>query len=151
MLQNQITEISSLSESESVAKDICQVRISENSPTPLKSKSVASTSNNYVIFVDSESRSVNLDTSIVEPSDLKDDYLQEMVTDTQPSNVEDLSSSSTCRVVLRVINRLVFTFLYFRCSLDVFLVVSSLCLCAAVYGVIKNKSHQGCSARREET
>jgi len=28
--------------------------------------------------------------------------------------------------------RLVFTFLYFRCSLDVFLVVSSLCLCAGV-------------------
>jgi len=132
MIQNQITEISSLSESESVAKDICQVRISENSPPPSESKSVASTSNNDVIFVDSESRSVNLDTSIVEPSDLKDDYLQETVTDTQPLNVEDSSSSSTCRVVLRVINRLVFTFLYFRCSLDVFLVVSSLCLCAGV-------------------
>jgi len=132
MIQNQITEISSLSESESVAKDICQVRISENSPLPLESKPVASTSNNDVIFVDSESRSVNLDTSVVEPSDLKDDYLQEMVTDTQPSNVEDSSSSSTCRVVLRVINRLVFTFLYFRCSLDVFLVVSSLRLCAGV-------------------
>ena len=28
--------------------------------------------------------------------------------------------------------RLVFTFLYFRCRLDVFLVVSSLCLCAGV-------------------
>jgi len=28
--------------------------------------------------------------------------------------------------------RLVLTFLYFRCSLDVFLVVSSLCLCAGV-------------------
>jgi len=28
--------------------------------------------------------------------------------------------------------RLVFTFLYFRSSLDVFLVVSSLCLCAGV-------------------
>ena len=27
---------------------------------------------------------------------------------------------------------LVFTFLYFRCSLDAFLVVSSLCLCASV-------------------
>jgi len=139
MIQNQITEISSLSESESVAKDICQVRISENSPPPSESKSVASTSNNDVIFVDSESRSVNLDTSIVEPSDLKDDYLQETVTDTQPSNVEDSSSSSTCRVVLRVINRLVFTFLYFRCSLDVFLVVSSLVCVLVCCRVWRNK------------
>jgi len=37
--------------------------------------------------------------------------------------------------------RLVFTFLYFRCSLDAFLVVSSLCLRAAVYGVIKNNNN----------
>jgi len=37
--------------------------------------------------------------------------------------------------------RLVFTFLYFRCSLDVFLFVTSLCLCAAVYGVIKNNNN----------
>ena len=28
--------------------------------------------------------------------------------------------------------RLVFTFFYFRCSLDVLLIVSSLCLCAGV-------------------
>jgi len=37
--------------------------------------------------------------------------------------------------------RLVFKFLYFRCSLDVFLLVTSLCLCAAVYGVMKNNNN----------
>ena len=40
--------------------------------------------------------------------------------------------------------RLVFMFLYFRCSLDVFLLVSSWCLCAAVYGVIKNNNNKYC-------
>jgi len=37
--------------------------------------------------------------------------------------------------------RLVFKFLYFRYSLDVFLLVTSLCLCAAVYGVMKNNNN----------
>jgi len=43
--------------------------------------------------------------------------------------------SVACRVAQRAqlgAFRLVFTFLYFRCSLDACLVVSSLCLCAGV-------------------
>jgi len=54
------------------------------------------------------------------------------------------SGSVACGVAQRAqlgAFRLVFTFLYFRCSLDAFLVVSSLCLCAVVYGVIKNNNN----------